>query len=67
MSGNYLSQLGLPVEDRINLLYTDAPFAFDDGFAKLSRYADEIRVTSFEALEEEAVLVVVYRVYHSQS
>ena len=66
LSGNYLSQLGLPVEDRINLLYTDAPFTFEEGFGRLSRYTDALRETAFTALEEEAVLVVAFRVYHSE-
>jgi len=66
LSGNYLSQLGLPVQDRINLLYTDAPFTFDQGFAGLSAYADALRATAFEALNEEAILVVALRVYHSE-
>jgi hypothetical protein len=66
LSGSYQSQLGLPIEDRVNLLYTDTPFTFDAGFARLSRYADALRETAFEALEEEAILVVAYRVYHSE-
>ncbi len=58
--------MGLPIQDRINLLYTDTPFTFDEGFEKLSRYADALRQTAFDALEEEAVLVVTYKVYHSE-
>jgi len=64
LSGNYLSQLGLPVQDRINLAYTDAPFTFDGGFSRLSRYTDALRAMAFEALEEESILVVALRVYH---
>jgi len=66
LSGNYLSQLGLPIEDRINLLYSDTPFTFQAGFVRLSHYADILRQTAFEALEEEAVLIVVFQVYHSE-
>jgi hypothetical protein len=66
LSGNYLSQMGLPVQDRVNLLYTDAPFNFDGGFSGLSRYTDALRVMAFEALEEETILVVALRVYHSE-
>ena len=65
LSGNYQSQLGLPIEDRVNLLYTDAPFTFDDGFARLSAYTDALRQTAFEALDEEAILVAAYKVFHS--
>ena len=66
LGGSYQSQLGLPIQDRINLLYTDTPFTFEEGFDKLSRYADALRQTAFEALEEEAILVVAYKVYHSE-
>src|SRR5438270_5911994 len=59
LEGNYLSQLGLRIRDRINLVYSDAPFAFEENFDLLSRYADEIRHASVEALEEEAVVVAV--------
>lgn len=63
LSGSYLSQLGFPVEDRVNLLYTNSPF--DSGFPGLSRYADALRQTGLEALDEEAVLVATDKVYHS--
>ncbi|HZP83118.1 MAG TPA: hypothetical protein VFB21_15865 [Chthonomonadaceae bacterium] len=66
LNGSYQSLLGLPVQDRINLLYTDTPFTFDEGFPRLSRYTDLLRQTAFEALEEEAVLVVAFKVYHSE-
>jgi hypothetical protein len=66
LSGSYQSQLGFPIEDRINLLYTDTPFQFDVGFDQLSRYADALRQTAFEALDEEVVLIVAFKVYHSQ-
>ena len=65
LSGSYQSQLGLPVEDRINLLYTDTPFTFDEGYERLSRYTDALRQTAFDSLEEEAILVVAFKVYHS--
>jgi hypothetical protein len=65
LSGNYLSLLGLPVQDRVNLLYTDTPFGFETGFTRLSRYTDALRETAFAALDEEAILVVALRVYHS--
>jgi hypothetical protein len=65
IGGNYLSLLGFPIEDRINLLYTDTPFTFDAGFEQISLYADALRQAAFEALEEEAILITVYKVYHS--
>jgi len=67
LDGTYLSSLGLRMRDRINLIHTDTPFAFDENFARISRYADELRDAAHEALNEEAVLVVVLRVYHSEA
>jgi hypothetical protein len=65
LNGSYQSQLGLPIEDRVNLLYTDTPFTFAEGFDGLSRYTDALRQTAFEALDEEAVLVAVFKIFHS--
>jgi DNA phosphorothioation-dependent restriction protein DptG len=65
LNGSYQSQLGLPIEDRINLLYTDTPLSFDESFDSLSRYTDALRQTAFEALEEEAMLIVALKIYHS--
>jgi hypothetical protein len=67
LDGSYLSRLGLRMRDRINLIYTDTPFAFEENFARISRYADELRDATHEALDEEAVLVVVLRVYHADA
>jgi hypothetical protein len=39
---------------------------FDDGFRLLSGYTDALRETAFEALDEEAILVVALQVLHSQ-
>jgi len=61
LHGSYQSQLGFPIEDRVNLLYTDTPFTFAEGFDILSRYTDALRQTAFEALDEEAMLVVAYK------
>ena len=66
IEGSYLSELGSKVRDRINLIYTDTPFAFRDNFDRISRYADQLREAAFAALEEEAVLVVVMPVYHAE-
>jgi hypothetical protein len=66
LEGNYLSRLGQRMRDRINLIYTDTPFAFENHFSRISRYTDELRIAAFEALEEEAVLVVAFKVYHAE-
>ena len=66
LEGNYLSRLGVRMRDGINLVYTDTPFALEENFAQVSWYADELRNAAFEALEEEAVLVAAYKVYHAE-
>lgn len=65
LDGSYLALAGVPVRDRVNLIYTDTPFAFEDNFETLSRYADQLRDAAFEALDEEAILVAVGKVYHA--
>lgn len=65
LEGSYLSQAGLKLQDRINLIYTDTPYGFEENFDIISSYADKLREAAFKALEEEAILVVVQQVYHS--
>ncbi len=66
LDGSYLSRLGLRMQDRVHLLYTDAPFAFEENFESISRYTDALRNAAFEALAEEVILVVVLKVYHAE-
>ena len=65
LDGSYLSRMGFRLRDRVNLIYTDTPYAFDENVEIISRYTDKLRAATFEALEEEAILVVVFKVYHS--
>ena len=65
LSGRYLSQAGQPVPDRINLIHTDTPYTFTRQQELLSQFADELRIRAAEALEEEAILVAVFPIYHS--
>ena len=65
LNGSYLSKFGQPIKDRINLIYTDTPYSFQENSDLLSNYTDKLRKTAFEALEEEAILVVVWQIYHS--
>ena len=57
----------MKIRDRINLLYSDTPFAFEENFVQISRYVDELRAAAHAALDEEAVLVVVLSVYHADT
>ena len=64
LDGSYLSRLGSQVRDRINLIYTDAPFGLRTHRSAIAQYANHLHDAAFAALEEEAVLVVVMAVYH---
>ena len=65
LDGNYLSRAGTPIRDRINLVYCDTPFGLEEQFATLARYAEELLAAAQEALDEEAVLISVSRVFHA--
>jgi len=66
LDGSYPSQAGLKLQDRINLIYTDTPYRFEQNFKIISKYADKLREASYKALEEEAILVAVNQIYHSE-
>ena len=66
LDGSYLSQAGLPIQDRINLIYTDTPYTFQENIETISMYADKLKVAAFAALEEEAILIAVSKVYHAE-
>ena len=66
LDGNYLSQAGSQIQDRINLIYTDTPYPFEENFEIASTYADKLKGAAFAALAEEAVPVVVSKVYHAE-
>ena len=64
LDGSYLSRAGVKTPDRINLIYTDLPLALTTNSESVARYATELKQIAFEALAEEAILVVVKQVYH---
>ena len=66
LEGRYLSQAGAQIQDRINLIYTDTPYAFEANFEIVSAYADKLRAAVNTALEEEAVLIAVAKMYHAE-
>lgn len=64
-SGKYRSDSGAILPDRINILFTDAPFEWEKDQDVLERYAEGLRAIIEQTLkEEEAILVSVYPVYH---
>jgi hypothetical protein len=66
LNGSYLSQSGSQIQDRVNLIYTDTPYAFEENFEIISSYADKLRMATFTALEEESILITVAKVYHAE-
>ncbi|HEY6330040.1 MAG TPA: hypothetical protein VI756_11940 [Blastocatellia bacterium] len=66
LEGSFLSRAGLSVRDPIALIYTDVHQSLEP-FQALSNYLDKLRQAVSDALEEEAILVTVHRVFHSVS
>lgn len=54
------------MQDRINLIYTDVAVDFDRNFTRISVYADRVKDSVVEGLEEEAILIAVLKVYHCE-
>jgi hypothetical protein len=54
------------MQDKINIIYTDVPLPLEGNFERVSRYAENLTKAAYEALEEEAVLVTAFKVYHSE-
>lgn len=65
LDGSYLSQAGSQIQDRINLIYTDTPYAFEENFQIVSTYTDKLKAAVNIALEEEAVLITAAKIYHA--
>lgn len=66
LDGSYLSQAGMQIQDRINLIYTDTPYAFEENIETVSAYAEKLKSAVDTALEEEAVLITVAKIYHAE-
>lgn len=64
LDGSYLSRQGIRMRDRVNVIYSDTPFKFEDHV--MSRYTEELRRYAFEALDEETILIVVVKVLHPE-
>jgi hypothetical protein len=54
------------MRDRVDLLYSDLPLSFAVYQELIARYADYIRDAALAALDEEAVLVALLKVYHAE-
>lgn len=63
--GLYLGSDGAADFDRINVIYADTSFGFDENFEDISAYTDQLRNAALEATQEESILIVVHGIYHS--
>jgi hypothetical protein len=66
LQGSYLSEAGLSLSDRVNLIYSDASLWFEPDLAALEHFTGKLRQAAFDALREEAILVATYKVYHAE-
>jgi len=63
--GKYRSSSGVILPDKVNVLFTDAPFHWEEDRRVIERYVREIQDAVEQALEqEESVLIAVHRVFH---
>ena len=65
LDGSYLSEAGSLIQDRINLIYTDTSYSFEENVEIISAYAEKLKAAAFAALEEEAILVAAMKIYHA--
>ena len=65
IKGLYAAENGKTDADKINLVYADTPFDFEKNFKALSKYTDELKKAALGASEEESILIVVHKIYHS--
>ena len=64
-AGKYNSLSGVIMPDKINILFTDIPCLWNNDRLPIERYVESLRKSVKKALaQEEALLVVVYPVYH---
>lgn len=54
------------MQDKVKIIFTDIPLLLEQNFDRLSRYADNLTRAAFDSLEEEAILVTAFKVYHAE-
>jgi len=65
--GKYRSASGAILPDKINVLFTDAPFEWEKDRRIVEQYVLELQNVVRRALgKEEAILIAVYPIFHSQ-
>ena len=64
LDGSYLSVAGMPIRDRVSLIYADTPFSFPRQRRMIARYAEDLQAAAVAALDEESILVAIIPIYH---
>ncbi|HSB11506.1 MAG TPA: hypothetical protein VLM38_18605 [Blastocatellia bacterium] len=54
------------MQDKVNIIFTDLPLDLKRNLTRLSRYTDHLTSAAFDALQEEAILVTAFNVYHAE-
>ena len=49
LEGSYLSQFGRPIQDQINLIYSDVSLALSTDFALVAGYVGQLKRAASEA------------------
>lgn len=63
--GKYRSTAGSILPDKINILFTDAPFSWEKDRLLLEQYTTALQQVVQQVLaNEEAILIALYPVYH---
>lgn len=65
VKGQYLAADGSRDAEPMDLIYSDAPFDFDENFHALSEYTDDLKRVALRTTSEESILIVVQEIYHS--
>ena len=66
LDGSYLSKAGLPMQDKVNIIFTDLPLSLEQNLDRLSRYTENLQAAAFDALEEESILLTAFNIYHAE-
>ncbi|HEU5235680.1 MAG TPA: hypothetical protein VFU37_00980 [Pyrinomonadaceae bacterium] len=64
-SGNFRSQSGLILPDKVNILFTDVALELERDRLRIGQYVDHVRGAIHEALvREESILISIHPIYH---
>lgn len=67
VDGNYLTFAGANLPETVSVIYTYIPLNAAVTLESVGAYADQLRLTVHDALEEEVVLIVLERVLVSHA